>query len=269
MSQGQWVSFGPTHQYRGFLVAPPGDAPLPGVVVYQEAWGVDGHIEEMCHRLAQAGYVAMAPDLFLVDGVRPEALSRERLQQLQEFFNALPPNAMRDPELMNTALNAKPPAERQALSESRNTMMANLNPELHLPKALASAAFLRDEHRRTQHQKVAAIGFCFGGALAALSACHDPALSATVMYYGSPPPVALIPKLSCPIIAFHGERDQRLAEGIPQLRAQMSAAGKRYEAHVYPGAGHAFLNDRRPSYDPLASRHAWARTLAVLDEILS
>jgi len=269
MSQGQWVSFGPTHQYRGYLMAPPGSAPLPGVVVYQEAWGVDGYIEEMCQRIAQAGYVAMAPDLFLDDGVRPEALSRERLQQLQAFFNQLPPNAMRDPEIMNTALNAKPAAERQALSESRNTMMANLNPELHLTKALASAAFLRDEYLRSQHQKVAAIGFCFGGGLAALSACHDPALSLAVMYYGSPPPQALIAKLTCPIVAFHGERDQRLAEGVPQLRAQMSAAGKRYEAHVYPGAGHAFLNDRRPSYDPLASRHAWARTLAVLDEVLS
>jgi len=89
------------------------------------------------------------------------------------------------------------------------------------------------------------------------------------MYYGGPPPEALMPRLTCPILAFHGGLDQRLSDAVPRIRSQMSAAGKRYEAHLYPTAQHAFLNDRRPSYDPVASRHAWARTLGYLDEVLS
>ena len=45
--------------------------PLPGILVIQEAWGVDAHIQDLCDRLAAAGYQALAPDLYARGGGRP------------------------------------------------------------------------------------------------------------------------------------------------------------------------------------------------------
>jgi carboxymethylenebutenolidase len=48
----------------GYLAYPEGEDALPAVLVLQEAWGVDAHIEDVTRRFAAAGYVALAPDLF-------------------------------------------------------------------------------------------------------------------------------------------------------------------------------------------------------------
>ncbi len=47
-----------------YLVAPEGDGPWPGVVVIQEWWGLEEHIKDVARRLAAAGFVAIAPDLY-------------------------------------------------------------------------------------------------------------------------------------------------------------------------------------------------------------
>src|SRR5690348_2453066 len=47
-----------------FLVQPDGAANAPGVIVIQEAFGVNHHIREVCRRFAREGYVAIAPELF-------------------------------------------------------------------------------------------------------------------------------------------------------------------------------------------------------------
>jgi carboxymethylenebutenolidase len=51
----------PTH---GFLAAPQGDGPFPGIIVIQEWWGLDDHIKEVAKRFASEGFVALAPDLY-------------------------------------------------------------------------------------------------------------------------------------------------------------------------------------------------------------
>ena len=64
---------------------------LPGLLVIQEAWGVDAHIEDVTRRFAAAGYLALAPDLFAVDGDRPAPLARDRMAELVAFVNEEPP----------------------------------------------------------------------------------------------------------------------------------------------------------------------------------
>ncbi|MES1210561.1 MAG: dienelactone hydrolase family protein, partial [Pseudomonadota bacterium] len=56
---------------------------------------------------------------------------------------------------------------------------------------------------------------------------------------------------------------------VPALAAAMDAAGKRFQHHVYPQAGHAFFNDGRISYDVDAARDAFARALMFLREALA
>ncbi len=52
------------HQVAGYLARPAGSGKAPGVVVIQEYWGLIPQIEATCDRLAQAGFVALAPDLY-------------------------------------------------------------------------------------------------------------------------------------------------------------------------------------------------------------
>jgi carboxymethylenebutenolidase len=49
---------------QGFLAAPRGEGPFPGVIVVQEWWGLDDHIKDVVQRFAQEGFIALAPDLF-------------------------------------------------------------------------------------------------------------------------------------------------------------------------------------------------------------
>ena len=118
--------------------------------------------------------------------------------------------------------------------------------------------------------RIAVIGFCMGGGLSQALALHRPDLSAAVMFYGSPvtEPDEL-KKLSAPLLAHFGATDR----GIPPSRADdlrkgLKEAGKVGEVYVYPGAGHAFMNDTKPSYHADAARQAWARTLAFLQRHL-
>ena len=48
----------------GYLARPEGDGPFPGVIVVQEWWGLDDHIQDVCRRFAREGYAALAPDLY-------------------------------------------------------------------------------------------------------------------------------------------------------------------------------------------------------------
>ena len=63
-------------ELTGYLARPErAQGPLPGVLVIQEAWGVDAHIEDVTRRFAAAGYLALAPDLFSEGGKRPAPLA--------------------------------------------------------------------------------------------------------------------------------------------------------------------------------------------------
>ncbi len=48
----------------GYVARPEGDVPHPSVIVVQEWWGLNEHIKDVTRRFAQAGYVALAPDLY-------------------------------------------------------------------------------------------------------------------------------------------------------------------------------------------------------------
>ncbi len=70
------------------------DGPLPGVVVIQEIWGVDRHIQDVADRFASAGYVALAPDLYSAGGGRPPALAVDRVEAAKAFLELDPSGAV-------------------------------------------------------------------------------------------------------------------------------------------------------------------------------
>lgn len=273
--QSEWVRYGGASEYLAFLCRPArAKTPLPAIVVLQEAWGVDEHLEEVTRRFAAAGYAALAPDLYAKDGQRPAAVTRERLAELQAFVNDLPPGAFGDATIREAELARKPEAERDRIGETFGTLFGGMSSgglrvERWLPDLLAATHFLREENEATRGQPIGSVGFCMGGALSALLACHDPALAAAIIFYGSAPPAAQIPAIRCPVLGLYGGLDALVNAGIESFAAAMKQNGKRFDHEVYSGAQHAFFNDNRPSYDVAAARDAFVRTLDLLRRTLA
>lgn len=262
----EWVRFGPDHAFSGFFARPARvTAELPGVIVVQEALGVDAHIEDVTKRVAMAGYAAFAPDLFALNGVRPAPLSPERMASAMAFLQQLPPGGSADPQVRDAELAKRPPADAAAIGETLATLFAGG----YLPKVVAAAAWLRHEQPATRGQKLGAMGFCMGGALAATLACSDGELAGAISFYGRTPPAELIAKIACPLLSFHGSLDVALVAGIPALQQLMDEHGKSLELVTYVGAPHAFFNDNRPSYTVEAARDAWVRSLQFLQRTLT
>jgi len=268
--RGEWISYGEGSGY--FAVPERAPAPLPGVLVIQEIGGVNGHIEDVTRRIAAAGYAALAPDLYAVNGKRPEALTKERFAEAFGFAAGLPPGTMFNPATREAALARLAAAERQLISETFSQMFSYAAPGKTgslMGPLIRGFRHLREERIETRGQKTACVGFCMGGGLSALLACEAPELSGAAVFYGMAPPPEKIAAIACPILAFYGAMDQRVNAGIPGFQEAMRAAGKSFEHHVYEGAGHAFFNDDAPSYDVKAARDSYARLLAFFAKVLS
>jgi carboxymethylenebutenolidase len=272
----EWVSHdGPSGELSSYLARPAAARePLPAVVVLQEIWGVDGHIEDVTERLAAAGYVALAPDLYSAGGGRPATLAPERVEATKEFLNTIPSDqwaaVLGDEAQRAQALGKLPDGEGERVGETLGTLFGGMRDlDGYTQSARAAIAFL-GSLPACAGRPVGSIGFCLGGGLSARLACQEPALGAAVVFYGSAPEAAQVASIGCPLRGFYGHDDPRIVGGLPELEAALAGAGADHELRVYPNTGHAFFNDTRSSYRPEAARDAWGRALAffagALDE---
>lgn len=265
-----WVRYG---DEVGYLAVPErAQGPLPAVVVIQEVFGVNEHIEDVTRRVAAAGYAALAPDLFCVKGERPPALTPERVAAAVAFMSKLPPAAMGDAALRDAEMAKLPEPERRQIGESFGQIWGSTAPDrmqAMTGKLRLAVRYLRDDRSESRGQPVGCVGFCMGGGLSALLACEEPEIAACAIYYGNSPSAEKIAGLRCPVIAFYGEKDQRVMGGVPAFQEAMRKAGKSFEHHIYPDAQHAFFNDDGPRYNVKASRDAYARLLGFFAKNLS
>jgi carboxymethylenebutenolidase len=264
----------PAGAVAGYL-ARPGAAkgPVPGVVVIQEVWGVDGHISDVADRFANAGYVALAPDLYSAGGGRPPALAAGRLAAAKAFLNTIPPaqwmEVLGDEARRAEALSKLPAREGEDVGKTIRTLFSGVggDPARHVAVLRAAVATLR-AHPACAGRAVGSVGFCMGGGLSALLACEEPELGAAVVFYGPSPSAEQVGVIRCPLRGFYGHDDPRIVGGLAAFDAALEAAGVDHELRVYPDTPHAFFNDTRPSYRPEAARDAWGRTLAFFAEAL-
>jgi carboxymethylenebutenolidase len=225
-----------------WLSRPDGEA-KGGVIVIHEVWGLTDHIKSVADRFATAGYLALAPDLFSETEVDTGAM-----EGLQE--------ALFDPEQRN-----------QIQPELRKLMTPLQKPEFGATVTTRLQACFEYLYNLPEaHQRVAVVGFCFGGTYSFSLAVEEPRLKLAVPFYGHSDDTAdELKHITCPIRAFYGEQDERLFSGLPDLTAKMKAAGVDFEAKVYPACGHAFFNDSNPhAYNPEAAQDAWKATLDLL-----
>jgi carboxymethylenebutenolidase len=117
--------------------------------------------------------------------------------------------------------------------------------------------------------KVAVVGFCMGGALTVIAA-SQPGVDAYAAFYGFPPGGAVdLEQIKVPGVLFFGEQETYFS--VPAARAFAERQRSRQlptEVIIYPGAGHAFFNDHRPTaYQPQAAADAWQRTLQLISSL--
>ncbi|HMW22120.1 MAG TPA: dienelactone hydrolase family protein [Burkholderiaceae bacterium] len=220
-----------------YRAAPAGVGNLPVVLVVSEIFGVHEHIADVARRFARQGYLAIAPELFVRQGDPDKYGEIARL--MAEVIAKVP--------------------DAQVLGD--------------LDACVAWAGANGGDTRR-----LGVAGFCWGGRITWLYAAHNPQVKAGVAWYGrlvgaasalTPrQPVDVAGELKAPVLGLYGEKDAGIPlESVERMKAalaQGSRAAKASPFVVYPGAGHAFHADYRPSFQKVAAEDSWLRALAWL-----
>ena len=223
----QWIDIAPG--FAGYLALPPGGRG-PGLVLWQEIFGVNEHIRAVAEQYALDGFVVLAPDTFWRQAPRVElgyvGADRERAGALMGAYTAA--DAQADIDAAVQALRARP--ERVG--------------------------------------GIGSFGYCLGGRLAYLTAATA-GVDAAVAFYGGGIHAQLdrVPAITCPIQFHYAERDDHIPlDAVERVRAAF--AGKSAEVHVYPGAMHGFNCWARASYHAGSAALAHGRALAFLAQAL-
>jgi carboxymethylenebutenolidase len=147
--------------------------------------------------------------------------------------------------------------------DTAREMISELKPEDNIANAVAARGWLSGHPRTTE--RVAAIGFCWGGGLVNQLAVADPELRAGIVYYGRQPDTADVPKIQTAMLLHYAGLDERINAGLQEYRSALLSNDKVFGIHVYPRVNHAFNNDTSAArYNKQAADLAWERTLAFL-----
>jgi carboxymethylenebutenolidase len=216
--------------FATYLSLPPSGSG-PGLIVLQEIFGVNSHIRSVTDRWAAEGYVAIAPDIFW------------RVEPGVE----LP---------YNSDGIAKGRAARQKL---------DLN--LTVKDIASTLTALRARPECTG--KAAAVGYCFGGLLAYLTAAHRD-IDAAISYYGGAIETRLdeAAQIKCPIMFHYGEKDAAIPEAAREATRKALAGHDYAQFFVYPEAQHGFNCDLRASFHPFAAQLARSRSVGLLRQTI-
>jgi carboxymethylenebutenolidase len=231
-----------------YLAEPESGEVKGAIIVIHEVWGLTDHIKSIADRFAAEGYIALAPNLFS-DTDLEEYLSDEMARDL---FN---------------------PEKRSAVQPKLREIMA----PIHVPEFANSAkAKLKQCYDYIAQNpkvsaKIAVIGFCFGGTYSFQTAMLEPNLKAAIPFYGHADfSIDQLSNIKCPVLAFYGENDHNLVDGLSELKSKMSEAHVNFESIVYPDCGHAFFNDSNPyAYNEAAAKDAWPKVLEFLSSHLN
>ncbi|MBS4214394.1 dienelactone hydrolase family protein [Neobacillus rhizophilus] len=269
--QSEWRTFtGANGDIRAYVAAiEPVTEPRPTVIVIQEIWGVDAHIQDVAQRFAAAGYVAIAPDLFAENGVRPNELNEEMLKEVKSFLHSIPHPAWFNPDAREAEISKLPNERQETMRAALNTLFGFLDPsksEMFVNILKAAADYARNTYEKTKNMTVTSVGFCLGGALSAALAVNDQNHAGAVVFYGRPPKER-IDEIQCPILGFYGGNDPNITNLIPAFEEEMKKLDKSFEAIVYPDAQHAFFNDTNPTYNARYARDSFAKALTFLNQV--
>ncbi|AFY35208.1 dienelactone hydrolase family protein [Calothrix sp. PCC 7507] len=223
-----------------YLAQPQASGLYPAVVVLQEIFGVNVHIREVTERIAQLGYVAIAPALFqrqapgFETGYTPEDIETGRSYAMQTTASEL----LSDISLTIDYLKSLPQVKKEGFG---------------------------------------CIGFCFGGHVAYLAATL-PDIKATASFYGAgittrtpgggAPTVTRTNEIQGVLYAFFGTEDASIPlEQVDEIEAALEKYKISQRVFRYDGADHGFFCNHRASYNSIAAADAWEQVKQLFDQL--
>ena len=209
---------------------PASGGPAPIVVCISEIWGVHEWVRDVTRRFAKAGYYAVAPELFKREG---GVAQLPNIQDILKVVFAVP----------------------------RKQMLGDVAATIDWAKKRPGA----------RADRVGVTGWCWGGGVVYQVAATNPDIKAAVAWYGppgrpfpdQPAPVSgfdVAKDIKAPLLGLYGETDTSPTPAdARKLGELIKLHNPNVEIVVYPGAGHAFFADYRPSFNAAAAADGWKR----------
>jgi len=231
----EWVTveYG-DREVQSFVVYPETDEEVPVVLLIHENRGLNDWVRGLADQVAEAGYIAVAPDL--LSGMGPDG------GKTSDFPDE---NAARD--ALYQLEQEQVTADLRAVADyARNISAANGD--------------------------LVVAGFCWGGSQTFQFATNYQNLEAAFVFYGTAPDdMAALRRINAPVYGFYGGNDARVTSTVEPTAERMEEAGKTYQPETYEGAGHGFMRsgEDAPTDDPNAQARdeAWNRWMQLMDNI--
>ncbi|MBH8576450.1 dienelactone hydrolase family protein [Nostocaceae cyanobacterium CENA369] len=228
-------------QIAAYLAQPQEPGSYPGIVVLQEIFGINIHIREVTERIAQEGYVAIAPALFQ--------------RQAPGFETGYTPQDIET-------------GRGYAMQTKASELLSDIQSAIDYLKSLP----------QVKKDGFGCIGFCFGGHVAYLAATL-PDIKATASFYGAgittrtfgggAPTVTRTPEIKGTIYALFGTEDKSIpTEQVNEIEAELEKNNIPHRVFRYDGADHGFFCDHRASYNPRAATDAWQQVQQLFGQQL-
>jgi len=212
-----------------FIAYPETRGKSPAVVIIHDVIAFAPWVENVADRFAEAGYLALAPDM--LSGRSPE--ERQPIRSEGKTVG---------------------PARRLPLPQVTADLNALADYALKLPAC---------------NGKVCVVGFSWGGDEAFRFATNRRDLAAAFIFYGKCAEPAKIPDIQAPVYGFYAGTDTNVGATIPDTTKQMKAAGKFYDPVIFEGAGHGFMQAGAAPNAKEADKKAWDASWVKLKALRS
>ena len=233
----EWVKVkNGSREVNSFVVYPENKDKATAVIVIHEIFGMSDWVQSLTDQLAEAGYVAIAPDLLSGMGPNGGGTSSLSGNAVQQAIGNLPPDQIT--------------ADLNAVAD-------------YISKVPAS------------NGKIVVTGYCWGGGQSFRYATNNPNIKAAFVFYGpapggadGTPDKAALAKIKAPVYGFYAGNDARINATLPKTTEAMTELKKTYEPVTYEGAGHGFMRaGEAPDANEAnkkARDEAWARWKKIL-----
>lgn len=224
----------PDGEMPTFLAVTTENSPKPAIIVLMEAFGLTKHIKDVTIRIANEGYLAIAPDL---------------------YYRALPDNKF--------GYNEVPSAK---------AMMSSLDFNKTLSEDIKATIDYLRSRADVYSDLIGVTGFCFGGSMAFYTATKfssEIAVAAPFYSVVLDEWLEAVRNITIPVYLFFGGADIFIPqERIQQIDSRFRELGKNYQLKVYENAEHGFFCHERSSYNALAAEDSWHELTEFLKKYL-
>jgi len=207
----EWVKVkNGAREVSSFVVYPEVKTKATAVVVIHEIFGMSDWVQSLTDQLAEAGYIAIAPDLLSGMGPNGGGTSSLDRQAIGQKIRDLPPDQIT--------------ADLNAVADYVSKLPAS-------------------------NGKVVVAGYCWGGSQTFRYATNNPNLKAAFVFYGSAPTSGAdnaidkeaLARIKAPIYGFYAGNDARINATLPATTQAMTELKRTFEPVTYEGAGHGFM----------------------------